>query len=103
MITTCFFFSILNRLTISYHNTAPDDYTSVNTSFVFVTGTARDGPGSRMCVDIAIINDPLVEFDEHFPVVAVSADPNIIIDFLFVFVVIIDDDGELKRFIEYSS
>ena len=55
---------------MSYHNTAPDDYTSVNTSFIFVTGTLQGGPGSQMCVSIAVRNDTLVEFDESFQVIA---------------------------------
>ena len=51
-------------LTCIIHDTEPDDYTSVNASFIFVNGTSQGGPGSQMCVEIAIRNDSLVEFDE---------------------------------------
>ncbi len=54
------------------------DYTAVNATVTFVSGTVRDGPGSEMCIDIDIVSDDnLVEFAEVFLVTAQSLDPNV--------------------------
>ena len=75
-------------------NAAPKDYTSVNASFIFVTGTSQGGPGSQMCVEVPIANDALVEFDEFFQVTADSPDPNINTSLILAAVFVLDDDSE---------
>ncbi|XP_064386804.1 uncharacterized protein LOC135335283 isoform X4 [Halichondria panicea] len=59
--------------------TEPGDYTAVNATVTFISGTVCDGPGSEMCIDIDIVSDDnLVEFfDEVFLVTAQSLDPNV--------------------------
>ena len=47
-----------------------------------------------MCVEVAIANDTLVEFDEFFQVTADSPDPNINTSLISADVFILDDDGE---------
>lgn len=47
-----------------------------------------------MCVEIAITNDSLVEFDEFFSVRAQSPDPTVNIPVFLATVIIVDDDGE---------
>ena len=42
----------------------PKDYTAVYTMVAFLSGTARDGPGSHMCLDIKISDDSMVEMNE---------------------------------------
>ncbi|XP_064395143.1 uncharacterized protein LOC135342353 [Halichondria panicea] len=73
--------------------TEPSDYTVVNTTTVtFLSGTARDGPGSHMCIDIKISNDSTVELDEAFLLTAHSLDTNVNI-INNATVIIINTDG----------
>ena len=39
----------------------PEIYTLLHEyiSFIFVTGTSQGGPGSQMCLEVAIVNDEL--------------------------------------------
>ncbi len=53
---------------------APGDFTVVNTTVVFLFGTAHDG---QMCMDIIIFDEELVELDETFLLKADSLDPNV--------------------------
>ncbi len=55
----------------------PGDYTVVNTTLMFLVGTARDGTGSQLCMDIIISDEDLVELDETFVLKADSLDPNV--------------------------
>ena len=65
-------------LCCSFPHIEPGDYTAVNATVTFVSGPVRDGPGSKMCIDIDIVSDDdLVEFDEVFLVTAQSLDPNV--------------------------
>ena len=75
-------------------STASGDYLSVNTTSVFSARTRRGGPGSQMCVMIAIVDDTFVEFDEVFVVTADSPDPNVNTTLVMAIIVIQDDDGE---------
>ncbi|XP_064388844.1 uncharacterized protein LOC135336874 isoform X3 [Halichondria panicea] len=57
--------------------TEPRDYTAVYTTVTFLSGTARDGPGSHMCLDIKLSDDSIVEMDEVFLLTAHSLAPNV--------------------------
>ena len=47
-----------------------------------------------MCIEIAIVDDGLVEFDEVFTVTADSPDPNVNTTLVMATIIIQDDDGE---------
>ena len=53
---------------------APGDYDVVNTTLIFLFGTAHDG---QICMDIIISDEELVELDENFLLKADSPDPNV--------------------------
>ncbi len=53
---------------------APGDYDVVNTTLIFLFGTAHDG---QICMDIIISDEELVELDETFLLKADSLDPNV--------------------------
>ena len=93
-ISTIMLFSNIPYNCHSCRTIEPDDYTSVNASFIFVNGTSRGGPGSQMCIEVSIGNDSLVEFDEFFLVRADSPDPNINTTLISTDVFILDDDGK---------
>ena len=77
-------------LCCSFHHIEPGDYTAVNATVTFVSGT---GPGSEMCIDIDIVSDDdLVEFDEVFLVTAQSLDPNVNV-INNITVIIVNSDG----------
>ena len=73
------------------------DYVSVNTTSVFLNGTATGESGSEMCIEITILDDLLVEFDETFLVTADSPDPNVNTTLIMATIIILDDDGEKER------
>ncbi len=70
----------------------PRDYTAVYTTVAFLSGTARDGPGSHMCLDIKISDDSMVEMDEVFLLTAHSLAPNVNI-INTATVIIVNSDG----------
>ncbi len=56
---------------------APGDYMAVNTTVIFLLGTAHDGPTFQRCISIVIAEEDLVEMDEMFKLIADSLDPNV--------------------------
>ncbi len=56
---------------------APGDYDPVNTTIMFLYGTARDGLRFQRCITIVIADEELVEPDERFLLTADSPDPNV--------------------------
>ncbi len=70
----------------------PDDYIAVNTTLMFLSGTARGGQGSQICTDIIISDDYLVELNETFLLKADPLDPSITI-INNVTIVILNIDG----------
>ncbi len=55
----------------------PGDYDAVNTTIIFLNGTARGGAGSQKCISIVIEDDDLFELDESFLLTADSLDRNV--------------------------
>ena len=47
--------------------------------FIFTSGTQPFGPGSIMCLDIAIVDDQLVEGEERFIVCGCSSQPRVVL------------------------
>ncbi len=58
---------------------ASGDYDPVNTTIIFLVGTARGGTGSQMCIPIEISSLDGLEMNETFLLTADSSDPNVTI------------------------
>ncbi len=56
---------------------APDDYTVVNTTVMFLLGSFSDGPGFQRCITIEISSLDGLELDETFLLTADSPDLNV--------------------------
>ena len=65
------------------------DYTGVNES-VLVSGGSL-----RVCIDILIHNDDIVEYNENFYVELSTADESLVLSVATAEIVIVDDDGKL--------
>ncbi len=55
----------------------PGDYDPVNTTIIFLVGTARGDTGSQMCIPIEISSLDGLEMNETFLLSADSPDPNV--------------------------
>ena len=72
---------------------APGDYTAIaNYPLIFLSG---DPLGTRICVNITINDDEIVEPDQYFSVLLASSDPVYITPNAEARVVIIDNDRKL--------
>ena len=69
------------------------DYTSVLEDYTFVSGTRT---GSRLCFEISIADDGIVEYDERFSINLQPVNESLVrITFPSIAeVIIIDDDGK---------
>ena len=67
-----------SKLHLLIFPTAPSDYTSVDNTVTFPSGAQSGVPtsGSRQCIEIAIVDDRLLDVEEVFQVMADSPDPN---------------------------
>ena len=72
--------------------TAPADYSLVNTSVTFPSGSTAGGP--PQCIDLSIVNDDSVEYDEEFAIMLSPMNEFIIINGDTVTVTILDNDGK---------
>ncbi len=72
---------------------APGDYDPVNTTIIFLVGTARGGTGSQMCVPIEISSLDGFELVETFLITADSSNPNVTIMNTATVNIINSDDG----------
>lgn len=70
------------------------DYTPINVTLLFVNGTTRGGDGSRICTEIEIVDNGLIELTEYFTVTADSSDPNVNSTLITATVMVLDDERE---------
>ena len=73
-------------------------YTKDGTDFTLLMEILMVSGGSqRVCVDIPISNDSIVEYNETFDIVLSTTDEAIILDFETAEVLITNDDSKLHR------
>ena len=87
---------IANIVTIAYFYTAPNDYTLHDAQIVFVSGQSAISNNSLACGIIDIKDDNIVEVNEEFLTISISADDSsvTVISTPSATVIITEDDND---------
>ena len=73
-------------------STAGNDYSSMNGQLVFQPETGNQ----TECLNVSIISDEILEFDEFFSVMLVNGSVRVVLSQPVTTVIILDDDSKLR-------
>ena len=68
-----------------------EDYNPVNETLLFPNGTMRNGNGSKVCIEVQIVDDDVIELTKSFIITANSPDPNVNSSLITTTVFVLDD------------